>query len=156
VAEVRCQVVAVYVFRRPQGRIELLQLRRSHESDYPGSWQPVYGHIAPQETAVAAALRELSEETGLRPRSFFQLEVLESFYYRPGDYVSLVPVFAAEVEAQAVPRLDRENTDWRWVPADQVEKSFLWRSQRQCVGLLLEVLESPGLAWPFLQVEGGA
>lgn len=53
---------SVAVFARHQGRVLLINHKRL------GSWLPVGGEIAPGETPLEAAKRELQEETGLTGR----------------------------------------------------------------------------------------
>ena len=83
-ADIRADAVAVYVYRKALSGLEFLQLQRSESTgEYAHSWQICYGGIQPGETAVQAARRELSEETGLVPIRMFQADTLESFYFRP-------------------------------------------------------------------------
>ena len=99
VPPIKPTAIAVYVFRRAAGgNIEFLQIRRSASAQsHHQSWQTVYGGIEPGETAIQAALRELREETALVPEKMFQVEYLETFYFRPSDSLLLMPVFAVEV-----------------------------------------------------------
>src|SRR4051812_5160568 len=97
---VRTDIVEVFVFRRLVGHgVEFLQLRRT-PAPLAGSWQPVMGHVEPGETATAAALRELREETGYAPGSgllrFWQLELVNTFFLASLDAIMLSPGFAAE------------------------------------------------------------
>ncbi|NDD30192.1 MAG: NUDIX domain-containing protein [Proteobacteria bacterium] len=149
---IHVDMVAVYVFRRTS-TIELLQLRRAEPADaYAGTWQPIYGGVEPGETAVTAALRELLEETGLRPLRFHQVEFLETCYFRPYDRILMMPVFAAEVDAGAEVALDAEHSGHRWVSRAGVADAFLWRSQREAVAVLLEQLDHLRPANGFLNV----
>src|SRR6478752_6163562 len=102
---IRADGIAVYPFRKSpthsarRPRYEFLQLLRSHTTgEYQHSWQVVYGGVKRKESATAAALRELKEETKLIPIRLFQVEYIESFYFMPHDYVLVMPVFAAEIE----------------------------------------------------------
>ena len=156
--EVRSDLVAVYVFRRVSGITEFLQLHRSSQTgEYQHSWQTVYGGIetvgGKPETAVQAALRELKEETGLTPKSMWQVEYLESFYFMPHDYVLIMPVFAVEVTVSDVITLNEEHDAFRWVTEANIENSFMWRTQREALQHLLTELHHPGAARPFLNVK---
>ena len=93
-------IVEVCVFRIPQSgtnRHEYLLLHRA-ENDriYPGIWQLVSGSIEPGETATQAALRELREETKLRPKRFWVVPLVNSFYVPSEDVLHFTTVFAAE------------------------------------------------------------
>ena len=143
--------VAVYPFRRRAGRVELLQLRRV--DGMAGSWHNVYGGVEPGETAVQAALRELWEETGLAPRALQQVEHLETFYFQSSDRIVLMPVFLAEVDPEAEPRLNEEHDALRWIPAEEAERWFLWRSQREAVRRGLEELDRQDPAAALLRVD---
>ena len=161
---VRADGVAVYVYRKlPDHTVEFLQIRRSaHTGEYQHSWQTVYGGVerAPdgtwKETATEAALRELMEEIGLRPARLWQVEYLENFYFRPHDYVLMMPVFAAEVPVDAVITLNHEHDAHRWIPQGEIAKNFMWRTQREALTYLLEALDGGSDAMRFLEVPLGA
>lgn len=144
------EAVAVYPYRRTDGGLELLQLRRT--GPYQGTWHNVYGGVEAGETAVEAALRELREETGLAPLALHQVEHLESFYFRVTDRVVLMPVFAAEIAPSAEILLDSEHDAWRWVPATELDRWFMWRSQRLALEAMLEGLDSDGPAAERLRI----
>jgi dATP pyrophosphohydrolase len=155
VAAVRADGIAVYVYRRTP-LLEFLQVRRSAVAgEYEGSWQTVYGGIRPDETATQAALRELKEETGLTPARLWQVEYLEAFYFRPKDYVVMMPVFAAEVAREAEVTLNAEHDAARWVQEAVIDNYFMWRSQREALHVLLETLRNPGEAKGFMEVRLG-
>ena len=150
--EVRADAIAVYVYRRTP-LLEFLQVRRSAVAgEYEGSWQTIYGGIHPGETATQAALRELKEETGLTPIRMWQVEYLETFYFRPKDYVVMMPVFAVEVPREAQVTLNEEHDNVRWVQEAVVDNFFMWRSQREALHILLEALRDSSPAREFLSV----
>lgn len=152
--EVRADMIAVYVYRRDGDLVQFLQLRRTTQTgEYQQSWQIVYGAIEPGETATQAAYRELQEETALVPLDMFQAEIVETFYFRPYDYVTLMPVFGVRVGMDAVPRLNEEHDEYRWVALADVESHFMWRTQRECVAVVAEQILRPGLATPYLTVQ---
>ncbi len=148
--------IAVYVYRRASAGPEFLQIKRSASTgEYQESWQIVYGGIEEGETAVAAAIRELREETGLFPRVMFQVEYMEMFYFQHKDYVTVMPVFGVEVGAEDPITLNHEHTAWRWVPLAEVAGQFMWRSQREAIGVIVETLAKPGSAHKLLTVDLG-
>src|SRR5439155_333536 len=82
----RVAFVDVYVLRqasRPappaQPGVEVLVLRRGPAGRSPGSWETVHGTVEPGETPVAAALRELREETGYEPVRLYNASRVEAF-----------------------------------------------------------------------------
>jgi 8-oxo-dGTP pyrophosphatase MutT (NUDIX family) len=153
VADVRADGVAVYVWRRGEGGVELLQVHRSEATgEYQHSWQIVYGGIEKGETAVQAAVRELKEETGLTARGMFQVEYVETFYFRPKDYVLMMPVFAVEVGMGDTITLNEEHDAFRWVKAGAMEEHFMWRTQREAVRIILQEIQRPGLAMGMLKI----
>lgn len=146
--------VQVVVFRR-RPTLEVLILRRVAQRG--GFWQPVTGMLEPGEAPLAAAVRELHEETGLQPDELRSLGYTHSFLIergiRPGapDTPTFLweHSFAAEVPESATERPDpREHDAARWVaPAEAVEL-FRWPGNRRAVQLLLDAPETrTGRRW---------
>jgi dATP pyrophosphohydrolase len=155
---IRADAIAVYLYRRrgtkAKPRYEFLQLLRSASTgEYQHSWQPVYGGVDKKEATIAAALRELKEETNLVPVRMFQVEYLESFYFMPHDYVLVMPVFGAEIAADAVIALNDEHTDFRWVPEGKIKSAFMWRTQVEALTHLRSALHRPTAAGRFLEID---
>lgn len=149
------QVVACYPFRRCGGRIEFLLLERRPGSYLGGVWQGVQGKIEAGESAWQAALREMHEESGLRPRHLWQLQFVDTYYVARKDAVHFTPCFAAQVRADAEVRLSAEHTSYRWEPSETVESALLWPGQRSAIREILAELTRPGAAEPFLRIELG-
>ena len=124
-------LIEVYLFRRRGRRTEFLALRRRLEGWLPGVWQPVTGGLRGREQAVRGALREVREETGLRPTRMWRLETVTTWFDPRRDAVRFVILFAAEVGAGDVVRLSREHTAYRFMPSREAAKRFLWDSQRR-------------------------
>jgi 8-oxo-dGTP pyrophosphatase MutT (NUDIX family) len=108
-------LVELCVFRLAGGRTEYLLLRRNaSERVYPGLWQFVTGSLEVGETAQAAALRELEEETSLKPRYFWVAPKVLSFYDAGNDTLNMIPFFAAEVLETDVVRISPEHSEFGW------------------------------------------
>lgn len=155
---IRCDLVDVYVVRQYETEwvhrvdpvLELLQLHRSEEAKtLRGTYQPVMGHIEKGETAVDAALREMQEELGLSIRDagfrgLWQLEQVHPFFLASSDAVVMSPRFVAEVSLDWEPRLNGEHDGFRWVPAHQAMRYFMWPGQLNAVREIVDVVFRPG------------
>ena len=112
-------------------------MRRSPDDPlYPGIWQFVTGTMGDGETALAAALRELKEETGRVPGSFWVVPFVNSFYDHVHDAVNHCPFFAAEFLAEEEPTLSPEHVAYEWLPLDQATRRLVWQGQRQGLAIV--------------------
>jgi 8-oxo-dGTP pyrophosphatase MutT (NUDIX family) len=125
--------VEVYVFRRQRGQTQFLLLRRAPGRWLPGVWQPVTGGLRPRERAVRGALREVLEETGLRPRRLWRLESVTAWFDVRREAVRVTILFAMEIGPRETVRLSREHTAHRFVSAREAARRFLWDSQRRAL-----------------------
>lgn len=158
---IRSDIVDVYVFRRRDGDVEILQLHRVTEP-MKGDWHPLMAHIEAGETAVDCAIRELSEEVGLDDsssawRGFWQLEQVHPYYLAEIDAIVLSARFAAEVDPDWRPQLNHEHDDHRWVAQSQVSSQFVWPGQKSaCAEILSELIPEGSLSAGRLQIEIGS
>lgn len=151
-------MVSVYCFQlTPQGPKYLLLRRREGIDHLSGTWQAVHGGIKPGETAVQAAQREVREETGTIPISFWELDYVEAHYSPGQDVIRLVPCFAAQLSEDAQIKLGPEHSEHRWVTLDEALQLLLWRSQREAFQILHETIAFPLFrgqeANPLLKIE---
>ena len=107
------------VFRRSERGIRLLVLRAYKNWDFPK------GLIEPGEDALAAARREVQEETGLAELAFpFGDEFKETLPYS-GNKVAryyLAQTDAEKIELPVSPELGRpEHHEYRWISFDEAE-----------------------------------
>lgn len=144
-------VVDVYPVRRAANGLELLVLRRAPGGRCAGSWESVHGHIEAGERPVEAALRELFEETGLRPEALYNLSRVESFYQHRIDEVALVPVFVAMIAAGAAATSGGEHDATEWLTLDHARGRLAWPRERRALEDI-EVLLAGGHAGPLEDV----
>lgn len=138
--DIRLCFVDTLVLRGSGPGLEVLVLRRGPHGRNPGSWETVHGTIEPGETPVQASLRELEEETGLRPERFYNVSRIEGFYQHTTDVLALIPAFAAFVPADAAPRLSIEHDDFAWLaPADAAQR-FAWPRERRALDDVLSIV----------------
>jgi dihydroneopterin triphosphate diphosphatase len=130
---IRVAVVDVYVLRPVAGGWDALCLRRSPQERSAGTWETVHGHILDGESPVAAAVRELAEETGLAAERLYNVSRVESFYLHRTDEVVLIPVFCALVSAGAEARVSEEHDAAAWLPPAQASERFAWPRERRAL-----------------------
>ncbi|HEY8259021.1 MAG TPA: NUDIX domain-containing protein [Gemmatimonadales bacterium] len=148
---VRVALVDLYVIRGAGDMLEFLLLRRAAGGRCPGSWEAVHGHIENGERPAEAALREMSEETGLAPTRLYNLSRVESFYQHRLDEVALVPVFAALVPEGAGVRIGAEHDRFQWLAPPEARSRFTWPRERRALDDIVMLL-SGGDAGPVEDV----
>src|SRR3990170_4700486 len=127
-------MVEAHIFRIKKDRIEFLLLKRSENEIYPGLWQMVSGSIHDDETA----LREILEETNLKPKKLWVVPNINSFYSPEKNYISMLPVFAAQVDYKAKVTISNEHTEFVWVTKEKAKKILAWVGQRKSVDIICE------------------
>jgi len=128
----RVAFVDVYVLRRGTAGLETLVLRRAASARCPGAWEVVHGSIEAGESPRDAALRELHEETGLAPDSFYNLSRVESFYRHGVDEIGFIPVFAAFVTSREL-RLSAEHDGAEWLSVSAARGRLAWPRERRAL-----------------------
>lgn len=152
---VRHDMVTVFVVRPDeQGTShEVLYMRRAPTSYMGGTWAVVRGGVNAGEPYLDAALRELREETGLRPRELYRLGSIESFYTLAHDTLWHSVPFCAIVSRTDEVRLNGEHDDYRWVQREHAIRDSMWASERRVLSDVFHDILDGGVAKPYLRVD---
>lgn len=129
IARMKPELVSVFVICQDK----FLIIKRCSPFLY-GTWQMVTGGIEAGETAWAAALREVYEETGLVPDQFFNADTIEQFYVVNQDIIYFVPVFVAILDDfYKISLSPREHDAYEWVSKDEAKRRLVWIEQKRCI-----------------------
>ena len=100
---------------------EFLILKRSpDEQVYPNIWQVVTGRIEEGEVAFAAAIREVTEETGLVPSRIWTVPTVTIFFNAQKDVINHAPVFGFLVSQQLEVEISNEHSEYKWLDLNNV------------------------------------
>ena len=125
---IRSFAVSVVVVRKSGGESEVLLLRRTRS--LAGEWCQIAGAMEAGETAWEAALREVKEETGLRPVALYSADICEQFYEADRNAISLLPVFVGFARADDDVQLNAEHNEFRWATFDEALRMVPFAGQR--------------------------
>jgi 8-oxo-dGTP pyrophosphatase MutT (NUDIX family) len=144
-SDIVARIIEVCVFRFDRSDVEYLLLRRApDEPAFPGLWQIVTGSVEEGEKAIDAALRELREETGVRPGHFWVVPFTNSFYDHRRDCVNLIPFFAAQFTPGESPRLSDEHSEFAWLSYSDARTRLVWPGQRAGLDVVHSSIVSGG------------
>lgn len=133
--------IDVFPIAKTDKGLRFLLLRRSQSNSYPGIWQPVAGKVKTGETSWQAGLRELGEETGLTPNSFFTLDHVSTYYLHSSDDIVQVPAFIAEVNYEN-PILNHEHDAFKWLSLEKALTIASWEPYRKALACIPKLLDS--------------
>ena len=140
-AKLEIGTIDVYVIQ-PRGAVDgwrVLTLQRAMDTRCPTAWEAVHGRIEPGEEPEGAALREITEETGLVVERLYNVTV-QPFYLHPSHTVQLAVVFAAFVGPSEV-RLGAEHQAYAWRSVAEALEVFAWPREQAALRDIVHLLK---------------
>jgi len=133
--------VQVVVFSQAAGGRRYLLLKRI--ARYGGHWQTVTGSLEPGETHLAAAQRELAEETGIAAGrdEFIDLHLVNTFQIAPewlhryalGITHNEEVCFAVEAHGREISIEPAEHQQYCWLEYEAALERAYWESTRRAL-----------------------
>lgn len=130
------KAVFIVVYRKNKNKTEYLLLKRNKH--WTG-WEFPKGGIDEGETEKETAIREVFEETGLKPKNINQYKIKGKYLYpkflkdRPKNIGQTYKLFSAEVEDGKVKIDKREHSGHKWFKSKEAIKKLTWPNQKKCL-----------------------
>lgn len=138
-------LIDVYPYRKIENEIQFLVMHRAERRRYAGQWRMIGGKVEEGETRWQAGLRELKEETGCRPATYWTIPSVNQFYEVETDQIHHIAAFAAELEADEPISLNHEHDDHKWIDLGQINRYIVWPEQRRLIRLIDELITTETL-----------
>lgn len=144
-SKIKSIYIECYIYRKTSGGIKYLLLKRNiKDKIHPGIWQIITGKINKKEKAYQTALRELTEETGLKPFKLYSLPKVSSFYYKEKDTIHLIPLFLSEVKEEKI-KLSEEHSEYKWLNFKSACRLVHWETQKENIRMINKMLNDRSL-----------
>jgi 8-oxo-dGTP pyrophosphatase MutT (NUDIX family) len=134
--------------RRLGGRWMLAAIRPAGKP--PGLWALPKGRIDPGEQAQETALREVTEETGVRGRALRKLGDIKYWFNWDGDRVfKVVSFFLVQYSGgrlgEISPGQRGEVAEARWLPLEEAPQLLAYRGEQEMAEKARSALDELGL-----------
>lgn len=136
------RLIDLYPYKREGKKIFYLLFKRAIGRIYDGQWRMVGGKVQSGESHWEAALRELKEETNLKPQRMWVIPSVNSFYEHQTDIILIIPAFAAEIDGTKPILLDAEHSEYGWFSLDDAVDKIFWPEQRRLLMLTNSLITS--------------
>jgi len=125
-------VVCFDASQSQRNEFRVLLLKRSHHKG--GYWQTITGGVRPGESLGDAAIREVGEETGLKPdlKSFFSVPFQYSFMGTDG-YPLFEYVFACALNGYSPVSLSAEHEMFKWGNLNDAKAMLVYENNFKAV-----------------------
>jgi 8-oxo-dGTP pyrophosphatase MutT (NUDIX family) len=98
-------------------------------------------------------LREILEETNLKPKMMWVVPNVNSFYSLEKNYVSLLPVFVVKVDPNSKVRISSEHTEYKWVNKNKAKRMLAWVGQHKSVDIIHDYFTKKKSFLKFVEIK---
>jgi hypothetical protein len=128
---VKTHKIVVFIARpTANGRHEFSKCDAAAMSHSPARGRPYAAPSKPAKPQATRRIRELREETAVRPVEFYRLGTVETFYDLHTDAIWHSAAFFALLVADANVKLNDEHDGVRWIDEAELDRHFMWPSER--------------------------
>lgn len=151
------QIVTSYIelhicYKSTEGDKFLLLKRSDKAKIYPGIWQMITGTIESHEHTKDTLVRELEEETGLKPQKIFSIPRVNTFYLAVADKICMSPVFLTFVENQEV-RISDEHSEYKWALYEEACSLIHWPNQVDSLSIIKKYIDDKELFSKLVEMD---
>jgi dihydroneopterin triphosphate diphosphatase len=137
--------IELHICHKTNEGYKFLLLKRSENAKiYPGIWQMITGTIESHEHTKDTLIRELEEETGLKPEKIFSIPRINTFYLAIADKICMSPVFLCFARDINVTISD-EHTEYKWASFEEACKLIHWPNQVESLEIIKKYLDDKEL-----------
>ena len=133
-------LIDLFVYKRVLEEPLYLLLKRSDAVVFPKMWQMISGTIEKEEKATETALRELHDETGLKPGRIFVIPKLTEFFFPEQDTINLVPIFLVECKTDTIV-LSEEHAEYGWFDFPEALEKLHWNTWKENITFINDILK---------------
>ena len=106
-----------FIFHHSKGKLSFLLLQRKNSS-----WDLPKGHVERGETLEETAMREIFEETGLKPKIVSGFSVSTSYKFkREGKPIDKRAIFFLAESSTSKVKVSEEHSGYKWVSPDKAK-----------------------------------
>ena len=133
------------VFRKNNGKIEFLLLKRFDKDKNETHYRLIKGGIEKNETPEETSIRETKEESGLQNLKL--KEKINTYSYQVGDVQHDVEVFVVENTRIEDIKVNSENEggftieDAKWVSLEKANECLNFKQEKESIKKSLEIIQ---------------
>jgi len=144
--------IELHICRKTDQGDKFLLLKRADDAKiYPGIWQMITGTIESHEHTKDTLIRELEEETGLKPAKIYSIPRINTFYLAISDKICMSPVFLTIVEDENV-RISAEHSEYKWAGYELARDIIHWPNQVDSLDIIKRYLDDRDLFSKLVEV----